>query len=485
MKFRWIILLIFCARVSQAAQTTFSAAGNGSPVASQAGTARSVAMGGAFVAVAGDASALVWNPAGLAKVKGPEIGLHHNAWLADVTQESLLYAMPLGEWGGFGVGGHYANWGTFERRDNTGAVTGTYQDNDFGAVLGWGRQMLPGIALGAGAEVLQQSLGGQAYSDTSGRLGIGWEALPALRLAAAVSGGSSQARPGSLSSTFKLGGAYALPMGDSTLLLAGGYSYESGVSRFPLGFEALLREQLALRAGYLFNLQDNQAQGLNGLAMGAGFKMGGLDLDYAFQPFGDLGNSQRAGLTWHFSPSASPRPDGSALEATRLEGNRLLLAGEYYKAILRYQAVLNASPGHAAAWRGLGNAYYKLQDKPGAIHAFEKSLELDSTVAELRTRLADYKRSGRDEAAERLRSDAVRAEARELVLAGRVDEAVEAYKVSLHLNQGSAPAWQGLGNSYYLAKKKSLAVRAFEKSLELDPSNTQLRQKLDAYKAAP
>src|SRR5438093_920565 len=106
MKLGWIFLCLFLACPLAASQSTFSAAGNGTPFESQAGTARSVAMGSAYVAVASDASSLFFNPAGLAGIKGPELGLQHNTWLADVTEESLLYAMPLGEWGGFGVGGH-------------------------------------------------------------------------------------------------------------------------------------------------------------------------------------------------------------------------------------------------------------------------------------------------------------------------------------------------------------------------------------------
>ena len=50
---------------------------------------RATAMGDAFVAIADDASALYWNPAGLVFAKQNEVMFSHNKWVADISQEFI------------------------------------------------------------------------------------------------------------------------------------------------------------------------------------------------------------------------------------------------------------------------------------------------------------------------------------------------------------------------------------------------------------
>src|SRR5512132_1463695 len=49
--------------------------------------ARAVGLGGSFVAVANDPSAIFWNPAGLASLQRPELLLSHVDWPADINFE--------------------------------------------------------------------------------------------------------------------------------------------------------------------------------------------------------------------------------------------------------------------------------------------------------------------------------------------------------------------------------------------------------------
>ncbi|MCZ7604049.1 MAG: PorV/PorQ family protein [Melioribacteraceae bacterium] len=50
---------------------------------------RATAMGDAFIAVANDASALYWNPAGLVQTKRDEILISHNQWLVDISHQFI------------------------------------------------------------------------------------------------------------------------------------------------------------------------------------------------------------------------------------------------------------------------------------------------------------------------------------------------------------------------------------------------------------
>ena len=57
--------------------------------------ARAVALGGAYVADAGDLSAVYWNPAGLASVRGSALQLGKTTYLADVNFNSAAFATEV------------------------------------------------------------------------------------------------------------------------------------------------------------------------------------------------------------------------------------------------------------------------------------------------------------------------------------------------------------------------------------------------------
>ena len=64
---------------------------------------RAVGMGNAFVAVADDATAIYWNPAGLARLPQKEMSLTHTEWLADIHFDFGSLIIPMGEFGTIGA----------------------------------------------------------------------------------------------------------------------------------------------------------------------------------------------------------------------------------------------------------------------------------------------------------------------------------------------------------------------------------------------
>jgi len=60
-----------------------------------------------------------------------------------------------------------------------------------------------------------------------------------------------------------------------------------------VGAEYWLKNVLALRSGYRFGYDTSSLGGIVGLGVGAGVKIWGVTLDYAFVPFGDLGDTHR------------------------------------------------------------------------------------------------------------------------------------------------------------------------------------------------
>ncbi|MCW8803743.1 MAG: UPF0164 family protein, partial [Ignavibacteriaceae bacterium] len=64
---------------------------------------RAAALGESFVAISDDASALYWNPAGLAQFKTNEVIFSHNIWLVDINHDFLGAVYHLDSDNTFGI----------------------------------------------------------------------------------------------------------------------------------------------------------------------------------------------------------------------------------------------------------------------------------------------------------------------------------------------------------------------------------------------
>lgn len=73
-----------------------------SPFLNIAVGARALGMGGAFTAMADDATALYWNPAGIAGLEKTTAGFVHTDWLADLKFDVVSVVLPLRDAGALG-----------------------------------------------------------------------------------------------------------------------------------------------------------------------------------------------------------------------------------------------------------------------------------------------------------------------------------------------------------------------------------------------
>ena len=64
---------------------------------------RAIGMGEAFVAMANDASAIYWNPAGLGSLTKNEALMQTTTWIADTKLYFLGLAIPFGDYGTLGA----------------------------------------------------------------------------------------------------------------------------------------------------------------------------------------------------------------------------------------------------------------------------------------------------------------------------------------------------------------------------------------------
>jgi len=297
--------------------------------------ARASAMGEAFTAVADDSSALFWNPAGLSFVQKTEFQVTHNQWISDVKADQFMLAIPAG--GTWGLAwstldlGHFAEW------DGPGVVTGrTFTVNDQVFSLGYGNSFFAEtVQMGATAKYVRESLGGgiggQTYSMDIGATLNPWDTLPGISFSAVLQNLGGELAGFELPQGLRLGtaartpGLFNKPKRSSPDLIGGDsegrtpYPWEfsgseggdllissmelllpaTGRSEVHWGFEYWMNF-VALRAGYRYRFPRNDLGGMSGLTLGLGIRGRGLQFDYGFDyayaPYGDLGDASRFSL---------------------------------------------------------------------------------------------------------------------------------------------------------------------------------------------
>jgi hypothetical protein len=303
--------------------------------------ARALAMGGAYVAVADDATASYWNPAGLPFVSGRELSFSHVSMFEQLANyDAFTLTVPVGQ--GFGLG---LSWirlgidgiprygelqGTSSDRigqahpewRSTGEVEGTFTDSEQAYVFSFGKRfdfdlflgggltpwMIPmEFSLGASGKYISQSL------DNHSGTGQGFDLGTLLRIRLSAQAPESALRSVSLGFalqnlgtklTWDTEGDY---QDEVTRNLRFGLAFTQGINalssavtlaaqldnqyeqEFRYGGEYSFRDVLFLRGG----------ADVDDFTAGAGLKLYMVSLDYAFVGY-ELGNTHRlsAALTF-------------------------------------------------------------------------------------------------------------------------------------------------------------------------------------------
>jgi hypothetical protein len=91
---------------------------------------RAVAMGDAQVGLADDVYSTYWNPAGLAQLETPQVGLVQTQYLQDTNEQYAAYAHPTRSLGTFAGSFTYLSVGKFQGYDAAGEPTSEVGAND-------------------------------------------------------------------------------------------------------------------------------------------------------------------------------------------------------------------------------------------------------------------------------------------------------------------------------------------------------------------
>lgn len=258
---------------------------------------RQAAMGESFTGLADDVSSVYWNPAGLGRIDRWQLGLSHHQWFADIKDEVVHGALPLGP-GALGLGVVYAGEPGVEYWDEALGDFATATTWSTMVTAGYGLRLAENYNFGLTAKALYEDLLDEQAWGGGVDLGAVARPLPGLGIGVAA----------------RHFGLARFTTGDERLPaeVATGLSWDAGVVRatldavFPLfdndpnfraGIEVSPVPVLALRAGYRTGPVDLQTLGaLAGITAGIGIAVGGIGIDYAFVPYGELGMTHRVGI---------------------------------------------------------------------------------------------------------------------------------------------------------------------------------------------
>ena len=121
---------------------------------------RAVAMGGAYTAVAGDVTAMYWNPAGIAQITQFESIFCHSRWIADLSINYAGAVLPMGNLGTLGVSAMFFSMDEMERTtinspDGTGEM---FDAGSYAFGLSYARNLTDRFSIGGSVKYISERL---------------------------------------------------------------------------------------------------------------------------------------------------------------------------------------------------------------------------------------------------------------------------------------------------------------------------------------
>jgi tetratricopeptide (TPR) repeat protein len=156
MRIRIFIIFIALLGVTAGNNAAVNQAGQETPFSVGVG-ARALGMGGGFTSLANDASAIYYNPAGLASLQWQEFSAMHMTLFEGTIYDFGGWVYPDSKFGGVGIG--YMRIGTdniIRRNDYTENGSFGYSNSQF--ILSYGKNLQGSISAGLNFKIVNQSL---------------------------------------------------------------------------------------------------------------------------------------------------------------------------------------------------------------------------------------------------------------------------------------------------------------------------------------
>lgn len=262
--------------------------------------ARAMGMGNGFVALADDATAVYYNPAGIARLGTQQVSFLHTFLFEGTIYDYVAYAYPMGAPGALGIAAMRIGTDDIGRRDLTMDI-GEFDASQTQLMLSYGRRFDGRFYAGTTLKLVNQSIDDlSAYGygvDLGGQIQI-WDNLQAgLRMQDIIGARLKLAQVKERTPfTFTAGMAYLRGLPWYGLQGAATLDFDKPEKRslkVRAGLEAVHPTGLSVRCGY----------DRNNVTLGVGFHYQRWQIDYAYKFVDELTDSHRFSLSYNFGLS--------------------------------------------------------------------------------------------------------------------------------------------------------------------------------------
>jgi hypothetical protein len=264
-------------------------------------SARAIGMGDAFLATCDDASAVYYNPAGLAQIANREAIFTHVSYLVDINYDFAGLSYPTTRFGGvWGVGFYVLNAGDMDvttHADNTGTGQ-TFPAKDYALSLSYARNLTDRFSVGGTLKFIDELL------DTE--RSIGWAAdmgtlyntgFRGFKIAMVVSNFGPDLKfieeDCPLPMNFKFGASFDIIRNQDhkAIFAVEGSHPNDNMEKYNAGVEYWFRDMFSVRFGDYFDYD------AGGISAGVGFRLPisdrKLSFDYGYHDMGLLDGFHR------------------------------------------------------------------------------------------------------------------------------------------------------------------------------------------------
>lgn len=273
--------------------------------------ARAAAMGEAYVALSDDATAVYWNPAGIARMSGQSISLNHTAWPANILFDQAAYVFNI-KWipGMLGVNVRALTMSrdivrTTYLPEGNGE---TFDAGEWAYGLSYARALTDKFSAGFSVNYVQTGLDDVKGSSTTFDFGTLYDVgVLGAKIGMSIQNiGSDMTfidEKVKMPVFFRVGGSFdVMQQGENRLIAAAEFTHPPDNSeKLNLGAEYGFHDYLFLRGGYKLNYDTE------GLTAGFGVKFpltivksSVARLDYAYQDMNFLGTTHRVSVNVGF-----------------------------------------------------------------------------------------------------------------------------------------------------------------------------------------
>jgi hypothetical protein len=272
-------------------------------------SARATALGSAFTAIADDATAVYWNPAGIVSIRGSELTLNQTMWPADIKLSYAAYVFnPRSIPGTFAISAR-ALWMDPEPERTAFKPEGTGRTFDNGmSTLGltYSRYFTDKFSAGFTGYYMHSGLAETSVNSFIMDVGILYRVgIRGMKIGMIIQSLGGEVnyddRPARMPTTFKVGVSFVpIRTKRQSVLVSGEFQHPAdNAERANFGLEYGMDETFFLRGGYNLNYD------VETFSAGAGFRIhtgerSAAALDYSYVDMSSLGGVHRVTVSFRY-----------------------------------------------------------------------------------------------------------------------------------------------------------------------------------------